>query len=379
MRAARLLALVAVLVVWASAASAGIISGICTTGVYGDLNAVYQWEIGASAAECRYLGKVDLDPMFGGSAAAADIATLSDRRLAVTHKDATGASLVSVFTPQYDAGGNLTGLTVDATMPSRRGAIDPLPNGNFVEIFGTYDRRYVQTAPNTWVVTERLAEYNRPPGCTAGLINPNNDEWVVARYSRHIQKNDITQVVTDFYNQDPDITKSYVNPYDGKTYYYRFHSAPAEGSRSSLLQNGWVQAGGNDSGNRYEATINDGTEIGGSHDSVVGFLREADGSAIATKFVACLDDGRVVLMWMAGSGQSGVTWRAYTLVNNPLYQPAGSIGASGEDFQAFTLTNFMGPICGDYMVGPSAAPIPEPGALGLVSLGLVSLIRRRRS
>jgi len=376
------LGLLAAVLVWASAASAGLVSGVCTNGSYGDLNAVYQWEIGASAAECRYLGKVDLDPMFGGSAGAVDIATLSDRRLAVTHKDGTGASVVSVFTPQYDGGGNLTGLTADATIASRGGAVDPLPNGNFVVITGNYDQHYVQTGPNMWAMTERSVEINRITGCNAGLINPSSDEWVVGRYSRHAQKNDITQVVADFYNQDPDNSKSYVQAYDGKTYYYRFYGSPAEGSRSGLLENGWVHTGGDDWGKAYESTINDGPQTGGTQNSVVGFLREADGSGISTKPVACLDDGRVVLLWLTGYGYNNkpIQWRTYTLINNPANQPAGSIGASGHDFQAGTMENFVGQISGDYMAEPAALPIPEPGTIGLLVLGsaLGGLMRRRR-
>jgi len=362
-----------------SVASAGIISGVCTNGSYGDLNAVYQWEIGSTAAECRYLGKVDLDPMFGGSASAADIATLSDRRLAVTHKDATGANVVSVFTPQYDGGGNLTGLTLDATMPSRRGAVNPLPNGNFVEVSGDYDRHYVQTGPNVWTMTERNVEKNRQTGLNAGLVNPNNDEWVVGRYSRHAQKNDITHMVADCYNQDPTNSNTYVQPYDGKTYYYRFYGdSPAEGSCSSLLANGWVHTGGNDWGNHYEATVNDSTATSGSHDSVVGFLRNADGSGIERKQIVSLDDGRVVLLWSSGYMKSTVTWNIYSLVNNPANQPAGSIGASGEDFQAVTANNFVGQISGDYMYEPPPPPVAEPGVLSLAGIGLLALRRRRR-
>jgi len=376
-----MLVMLAVGLVFASVASAGIVSGVCTNGSYGDLNAVYQWEIGATAAECRYLGKVDLDPMFGGSASAADIATLSDRRLAVTHKDATGANVVSVFTPQYDGTGNLTGLTVDATMPSRRGVINPLPNGNFVEMSGNYDRHYVQTGPTTWAMTERNVENNRQTGCNAGLINPASDEWVVGRYSRHVQKNDITHVVADCYNQDPTTSNSYVQAYDGKTYYYEFYGTPAEGSCNSLLQNGWVQAGGYDWGRYYESTVNDCTQTSGSHNTVVGFLRNADGSAISNRYsnqIATLDDGRVVLLWSSGYMKTTVKWNVYSLVSNPANQPAGSIGASGEDFQAVTANNFVGQISGDYMVEPAARPVPEPAGLSLMGLALLALPRRRR-
>ncbi|MGQ9663431.1 MAG: hypothetical protein ACUVWX_14005 [Kiritimatiellia bacterium] len=299
-----------------------------------------------------------MDTVLGENVTTYDVAILSDRRIAITYKDSANAYKIGVFTPQFDGSGNLIGLTIDAVMASLQNGtmIRPLPNGNFVVFVGTYDVRYVKTGPNSWSGTVRdVGDPNRMLDNSAGLVNEAEDQWVVCGYDRKMEKYNIAANIREYYNQQSNTDQTYTNQYDGTINYCRFYTSPAEGCRNPLLQNGWVACGGNDWGRNYETTVNDAPHgPGASTNSVVGFIRNSDGSRIMDKEPACLSDGRVVLEWLGGWQQTGVTWRMFTLVSNPQKQEPslGLVGATGHDFEVKISPNFVGVVAGDYMWQP---------------------------
>jgi len=126
-----------------------------------------------------------------------------------------------------------------------------------------------------------------------------------------------------------------------------------EGLRSALLSNGWVIMG--ESSTTIGSAVFDGTETDGQwYDGLMGEILNSDGSGIYGKPWAALDDGRVVTPYIAGYMKTGITWYVYSLVQDPALQPAGSIGATGEDFSVLLAPNVVGVVwAGDYMVEPA--------------------------
>jgi hypothetical protein len=363
----------ALVLLWATAAMAGVVTGICTNGSYGNLNAIYQWQIGVAVdgSDSKALGVVDLDDgtIFNYNIGAADVAVLSDSRIAVLHNDATGARAVSVFTPQY-GGGNLTGLTKDATIPAvvANSYIAPLPGGGFATTgssSGTDSVIYEPTGPNAWTGTVVAVATGRHPHDVAGLTDETSHQFAVQQYDRYPHRYDAS---------------GHLAKHDGgKTYF----NGNMEGSCSALLVNGWVSMGCDDWGTLHPTYVFDSDPAtqtdGGTYTTAVGRITESDGSDIsAARPMASLADGRVVILWGGGWNQNSVHFRPYTLVLNPANQPVGSIGANGEDFDVEISGNFVGRLAGDYMYEAPPAPIAEPAGLGLLLLGLPALFRRRR-
>ncbi len=381
MRRALVLGLLAVVLVWASVASGNVVTGLGRHSSYSQYNHLYQWEFGASAATSRTLGTVDLEPLFSNEDRGfRDIAVLSDRRVAVIHMNSAGDTWqTSVLTMQYDGTGLLTGATVDATVDNTHipVKIAPVPDGGFVTIQGGSAVVWEQTAPNAWAST-LVTGMSSNHWDVAGLINPAGDQFVTGQYvtppggtaARSGHKYDKTGKLASYYNSD--MTSLQAWGYGG--------SSLGEGLRHPLFDNGWVTTGY--SGNSYETYVYDGTQTDGAwHDGFVGEITNSDGTPIYDRNVAALDDGRVVIWFGGGYGQTQVTFRVYSLVQDPGGR-VGTIGANGEDFEVSLAGNFPnldrdGWIAGDYMVEPAGLPIAEPGALGLMLLGLPVLLRRR--
>jgi len=381
MRRSVLVLAVAVVVLWGWVASAGLVTGLGTNGSYGLYDGLYQWEIGADAASSRQLGKVALGA--GGlighelwpGTYTADVARLSDGRVAVAHRDATNTKAqVSVLTPTYDATGLLTGATLDATFDNvhSAGKIAPLPNGGFVTMGGGSAVFYQQTGPSTWTATTNTG----PSGNAydvAGLVNGN---CVVGDYIDDPNKAGNIPRTGHKY----DATSTLARYSGGANGYGWGYGKSGEGLRSALLSNGWILTG--ETSTTIGSAVCDGTETDGQwYDGRMGEVTNSDGTGIYDKQWAALSDGRVVTVWSSGWMRHDTTFRVYDLVNDP-GDRVGTVGANGETFEAILGAGvggdtFVGRIAGDYMVEPPARPVAEPAALSIVGLALCALRRRR--
>jgi len=319
-----------------------------------------------------------------GNAVPGDVATLSDRRIAITHRDIDNTKVqISVLSVQYDAGGLLTGATVDATFdaPFQAARIAPLPNGGFVLGGNPNCAVFQPTGPSTWSVTLVGGVAGNSPYDVAGLValsGNNSVQYVTGEYvtapggsaARTGHKYDTTGKLARYY--DPNTLRGWG---------YGKHG---EGLASPLLDNGWIIAG--ESASAIGSVLFDGVEEDGAWHAVkIGEILQANGTGIYTTSYqihdwAALNDGRVVNVWATGYGRNNADFNVYTLIENPALQPAGSIGATGEDYQVTlgsassgSRDNFVGDISGDYMV-----PVPEPATVGLLGLGFLGLLRLRR-
>lgn len=327
-----------------SATHAQIVSGVCNNGAYCALNVLTQWQFGAASNTTRWAGSVNLG--VGGlfdydiQLSGGDVATLSDRRVVITHQTNGPVNVVSVLQPLYDrdilGGGVLTGLTVVATYPMSRKLVAPLPKGGFVCVDGTGATIFRQTGPNAWS-SNNVAFVNDAVYQVAGLIHADGDQFVVGHYNRRAYR-----------YSSAGLQASYTNNAAVAATWGAY--SMGEGLRNNLLVNGWLIGGDNDWGNLHPTVIMDGTETGGGvYMGVKGRILNSDGTDINTGLWTSLADGRVLRPVASGWMQSGVTWSIYTLIADPPYQPLGSIGAASPDFQAYTPTNFVGVISGDYM------------------------------
>jgi len=251
---------------------------------------------------------------------------------------------------------------------------------------------YTQTGANTWSQALVGGLSGTSVFDVAGLITAGATQFVTGEYiappnsdrgSRSGQKYDETGKIAMYHGH------VYTNPSPPPTDLTEIgwgYGQAGEGLRTPLLSNGWVTDGYNS--NSYPTTVYDGTETDGAwHDGKVGEILNGDGTPVYQHGVAALDDGRLVMVWAAGYGHANDTvFHVYTLVSDPAMQPAGNIGATGEDFEAQLLggggnegqiggIDRGGRFAGDYMV-----VVPEPATIGLLILGSAGLaaIRRRR-
>jgi hypothetical protein len=327
---------------FAASASAQVVSAFHNYSSYGVYNCLYQWYVGPNSNTVRALGLVNLG--VGGlfnydiALASGDIAMLSDRTVVITHQTNGAVNVVSVLQPLYDKpvadGGVLTGVTVVATYPEVRKLVAPLPNRGFVCLHGNNGTAtmYTQTAVNVWSATI-VSGLQTEPYDLVGLVAQPDNWFVTGGYDRGGHKISKTgQVVV------------YTNGFKA----WGYTSNLGEGLRNPLLINPWVITG--DTGEMVPSMIFDGTEAdGGSYNGRKGKILNADGSEIYLIPWAGLADGRIAAPWLMGWLQAGVTWRVFTPIQDPAFQPPGSIGATGPDFEAYTAGNLVGRFAGDYM------------------------------
>jgi hypothetical protein len=358
----------------ASPASASIVSGINTHSGYGVHNSLHQWEFADSAGTSRALGRVDLDAKFGYNIKGKDLAMLSDGRVAVAHRDSGDTKWqISVLAPVYDGGGLLTDVNIDATFDSAIATsyVAPLPNAGFVVVTGSNAAVYQQIGPSSWSPTTGTINSDTGPWDVAGLVT-GTAEFVSGFYSDAPPAGNAPRTGWK-YGVDSDsngahelLARYYDSNYGNKGWPY---NGQAEGLRSDLLANGWITSTDSDTTN-IGSVIFDGTETDGAwHDgNAVGEILNSDGTKVEDKLWAATSDGRVVASFSGGWLRSDTDWRVYTLIEDPNLQPAGSIGATGEDYEV-TLGDgtqgaatgvFVGRIAGDYMA------IPEPATLMLM-------------
>jgi hypothetical protein len=379
------------------AAQAAVVTGLDTSTSYGLYNGLYQWEFGATAIspETRLLGKVNLGVggVFDYNIRGGDVAALSDSRIAITHKDVDNTKWqISVLTPQYDGSGLLVDATVDATFDAdiQASRIAPLPDGGFAIAKTGNAVVYEKTGVNTW------------SGTLISGLNASSVYDVVGLITLSATNSE-PQIMTGEYVTPPggsaarsgqkyDTTGKLAKYYDPNTMRGWGYGKHGEGLRNDLLANGWIISGEpildssqHKIGTNIGSVIFDGVEEDGAWHAVkIGEILQADGSSITTDSYtihdwAALSDGRVVNVWASGYGRNDADFNVYTLIENPALQPAGSIGATGEDYRVTlgsassgSKDNFVGEVCGDYMV------VPEPATMSLLGLGLVGLLRLRR-
>jgi hypothetical protein len=327
----------AILLAAGGAYAKGRVSGYHNYGGYGHANTLYQWEIGdkADGSDTRLIGLVRLSNanVFGYDPQLAnygDIAMLSDRRVLLSHRNAANVQSVSVLTCLYDSNGLLTNCVLDWTGTESGRPISPLPNGAFACHRGTTIAFYAQTGPNTWALYATPASPDNVPYDMAGLITPATNEVATGHYSRNA------------FRTRP---SGWVAQYNGGGYNWG-SSSEGEGLRNDLLANGWLIS----SSESRPTVIMDGTETNkATYNGAKGRMLNANGTDIVASPWATLNDGRAVRVAGWGWAQSGVTWEIFDLMQNPVGQPSGSIGATGYTFQKYTASNLVGTVVGDYM------------------------------
>ena len=360
-RTAGALLLLSVAAGWPTGALArSIVSGFHWYGGYGVGNTLYQWQIGdkTNGSDTKKLGTVGLTAVFGyspkldqGNGQNGDMAMLSDRRIVLSHMDASGNNrIVSVLTCLYDASGNLTNAVDNWDSGTvTRWQVVPLPNNAFACVGGDFVV-YTQVSANAWAPGTATSLADSTHYLQAGLLSQPQYEIAVGSYAR------------DAYRVRE--TSGWMARYDGGGYHPWGSDAMATGLRHPLLSNGWLV----DGKESKPTVIMDGTETGQVlTNGVKGKMRNADGSDITGGTMwAGLSDSRVVRAWKWGWGQAGVTWQIYSLVQNPSGQPAGSIGATGATFSPYTAGNLVGKVVGDYQALPFA---PQVGtAMGATNI-----------
>lgn len=329
----------------------GRVSGYSNYGTYGLDDRLYQWEIGdrTDGSDTRALGTVCLTnaDVFGYSPQLRTngaIAMLSDRRVLLSHRNATNTQSVSVLQCLYDSNGLLTNCAVSWTAAESGQPIAPLPNGAFACHRGSTIAIYKQTGANTWAVDTIGPTPDSTPRGMAGLITAATNEVATSSGTR------------DAYRIRPSGWTAKYNGGGGGVTHPWWDGADCEGLRNDLLVNGWLVGYAVYFGSTNSTEVMDGAETGGgTYNGVKGKVLNAGGTDVVSGILngkvqwAALNDGRVVHPGSWGFQQTGVTWEVYTLVQNPSNQPPGSIGATGCTFTKYTPGNIVGPMVGDYM------------------------------
>ena len=339
----------------------GRVSGYNNYGAYGLDDCLYQWEIGdkTDGSDTRALGTVCLTnaDVFGYSPqlhTSGAIAMLSDRRVLLSHRNATNTQSVSVLQCLYDSSGLLTNCAVNWTATESGQPIAPLPNGAFACHRGSTIAIYKQTGTNTWTVDTIGAAPDSTPKGMAGLITAATNEVATSSGTR------------DAYRIRPSGWAAKYN--GGGVTHPWWDGADCEGLRHDLLANGWLVGYAVYFGSTNSTEVMDGTESGGgTYNGVKGKLLNAGGTDVVSGIVngkvqwAALNDGRVVHPGNWGFQQAGLTWEVYTLVQSPSNQPAGAIGATGYTFTKYTPGNFVGPVVGDYLFSQGTPTVKTAG------------------
>ncbi|MCG3178377.1 MAG: hypothetical protein BIFFINMI_00704 [Phycisphaerae bacterium] len=390
----RLSAFVVVLTVLLAAATAGasVITGLNTDTSYGLKNSLHQWEFGVSATTSRSLGRVDLTAAFGYDIRGADVAMLSDGRVAITHRDSANTKWqVSILQTLYDSGGLLTGANINTTMDvgATASRLAPLQNQGFVVATNGVAVVFNQTAANSWSGTSGTIASTSSFYDVAGLKAGTTD-FVIGTYASapgSSAARTAWEYTMDAGNDGAHdlLGKYYDSDYSKKGWGY---NGTGEGLNTGLLSNGFIVSNDGDSTDIGSVLFNATATDGAWHDNAaVGEILDASGAKVLDRHWAATSDGRVISASSGGWTRSDTDWQVFTLVANPNFQPSGSIGATGKDYQV-TLGGgaaksqngaasgvFVGRVAGDYMV---VATVPEPATLSLLLLGGAVLVGRRR-
>ncbi len=373
-------------------AHASIVTGINVGSGYGVKNSLHQWEFLGDSSSSRALGRVDLTAKFGYDILGADVAMLSDGRVAVTHRDSGNTKYqISVLSPVYDGGGLLTDVSIDATMDVGVNAnrIAPLQNAGFVVATNGTAVVFQQTGANTWSGTSGSIVSTSSFYDVAGLTGGETD-FVLGTYASSPNGSAARTAWEYTIDAGADGSHDLLGRYADSDYGYKGwgYVGSGEGLSTTLLTNGYIVSGDSDSTDIgsviFDATVTDG---GWDEDAAAGAILNGDGTKITDRQWAATSDGRVVAAFSGGWLRSDTDWRVYTLVDDPALQAAGTVGATGEDY-AVTLGDgdqgaatgvFVGRIAGDYMY---VAPVPEPATLALLGIGGLAMtataVRRRR-